>query len=54
MLTRLLKQLIEKKVNEIIIDELGVEGSEVKAGARFVGDLGADSLDFVELIMRFE
>lgn len=44
----------EEKVKQIIVDELGVEESEVTANARFIDDLGADSLDTVELVMRFE
>ncbi|MDO9578149.1 MAG: acyl carrier protein [Candidatus Cloacimonadales bacterium] len=42
------------KVKEIIVDELGVEESEVTMEASFIEDLGADSLDTVELIMKFE
>ena len=45
---------IESKVNAIIVDKLGVEASEVKPEASFTTDLGADSLDTVELIMEFE
>ena len=45
---------IESKVNAIIVDKLGVEASEVKPEASFTNDLGADSLDTVELIMEFE
>lgn len=45
---------VEAKVKQIIIDELGVDENEVTANARFVEDLGADSLDTVELVMRFE
>jgi acyl carrier protein len=45
---------IEKKVKQIIADELGVEESEVTPNARFIDDLGADSLDTVELVMRLE
>jgi len=45
---------IEQKVKEIIVEELGVDESEVTPNARFVDDLGADSLDQVELVMRFE
>ena len=45
---------IEDKVKQIIVDELGVEESEVTPNARFIDDLGADSLDTVELVMRFE
>lgn len=42
------------KVKEIIVEELGVEESEVTIEANFIEDLGADSLDTVELIMKFE
>lgn len=42
------------KVREIIADELGVEMAKVTDEAAFVEDLGADSLDTVELVMRFE
>lgn len=42
------------KVKEIIVEQLGVEESEVTAPASFVNDLGADSLDQVELVMAFE
>jgi acyl carrier protein len=45
---------IESKVKQIIVDELGVEESEVTMNASFIEDLGADSLDTVELVMRFE
>ncbi|MFZ4627966.1 MAG: acyl carrier protein [Blastocatellia bacterium] len=45
---------IEEKVKQIIVDELGVEESEVTPNARFIDDLGADSLDTVELVMRLE
>ena len=45
---------IEKKVKEIIVEKLGVDESEVSAEASFTNDLGADSLDTVELIMEFE
>ncbi len=45
---------IAQKVTSIIIDKLGVEESEVTAEASFTNDLGADSLDTVELIMDFE
>ena len=44
----------ESKVREIIINELGVEAEKVTAEASFVEDLGADSLDTVELVMAFE
>ena len=45
---------IEAKVKAIIVDKLGVDESEVKNEASFANDLGADSLDTVELIMEFE
>ena len=45
---------VEEKVKQIIVEELGVDESEVTANARFIEDLGADSLDTVELVMRFE
>ncbi|RYZ39414.1 MAG: acyl carrier protein [Myxococcaceae bacterium] len=45
---------IEEKARAIIIDKLGVEESEVVPAASFTNDLGADSLDTVELIMEFE
>lgn len=45
---------IEQKVKEIIVEKLGVDDSEVKPEASFANDLGADSLDTVELIMDFE
>jgi len=44
----------ESKVREIIINELGVEAEKVTDDASFVEDLGADSLDTVELVMAFE
>ena len=45
---------IVKKVKDIIVDKLGVEESEVTESANFTNDLGADSLDTVELLMEFE
>ncbi len=45
---------VESKVKQIIIDKLGVEESQVTSEASFTNDLGADSLDTVELIMGFE
>ena len=44
----------EDRVKEIIVEQLGVDPAEVIAGASFVNDLGADSLDTVELVMAFE
>lgn len=45
---------IKQKVIDLIVEELGVEASEVTMEASFIEDLGADSLDTVELIMKFE
>jgi acyl carrier protein len=45
---------LEEKVKQIIVEQLGVEENEVTATASFVDDLGADSLDVVELVMAFE
>ena len=45
---------IEKKVAEIIVDQLGVDEKQVIPTASFVDDLGADSLDTVELVMALE
>ncbi len=45
---------IEAEVKKIIVDKLGVDESEVQKEANFTNDLGADSLDTVELIMEFE
>tara|TARA_B110000467_G_scaffold125897_1_gene118487 strand:- start:64 stop:300 length:237 start_codon:yes stop_codon:yes gene_type:complete len=42
------------KIKEIVIDKLGVEEAKVTVDAKFIDDLGADSLDTVELIMQFE
>jgi acyl carrier protein len=45
---------VQDKNKQIIVDELGVDEAEVTENARFIEDLGADSLDLVELVMRFE
>ena len=45
---------IEDRVKSIVVDHLGVEAGEVKPEASFIDDLGADSLDIVELVMAFE
>jgi acyl carrier protein len=45
---------IKSKVTEIVVRKLGVEESQVTESANFIKDLGADSLDTVELIMEFE
>ncbi len=45
---------IEEKVRSIIVEQLGVESDKVTVDAKFIEDLGADSLDTVELVMAFE
>ena len=45
---------VEEKVKSIIVEQLGVDANEVTPEASFVNDLGADSLDTVELVMAFE
>lgn len=45
---------LENRVKEVIIEQLGIDASEVNDDASFVNDLGADSLDTVELVMAFE
>jgi acyl carrier protein len=45
---------VAEKVKSIIVEQLNVEATEVVSGASFTDDLGADSLDIVELVMRFE
>ncbi len=45
---------VEERVKEIICEQLGVEEEEVTPNAKFIEDLGADSLDTVELVMAFE
>ncbi|HSB71708.1 MAG TPA: acyl carrier protein [Candidatus Methylomirabilis sp.] len=45
---------VEEKVRKIIIDQLGVDEAEVTSEAKFIDDLGADSLDTVELVMALE
>ena len=45
---------VEEKVKSIIVEQLGVDANEVTPAASFVDDLGADSLDTVELVMAFE
>jgi acyl carrier protein len=45
---------VEEKVKSIIVDQLGVDSAEVTGTASFVDDLGADSLDTIELVMAFE
>ncbi len=48
------EKTIEVKLKEIIVDQLGVDEKEVTQEASFIDDLGADSLDTVELVMAFE
>ena len=45
---------IEEQVKKIIVDHLGIDESKVAADSKFIDDLGADSLDTVELVMAFE
>ena len=45
---------VEEKVKEFIVDQLGVDEKQVKSEASFIDDLGADSLDTVELVMALE
>jgi len=45
---------VEDKVKEIIVDQLGVDEKQVTSTAAFIDDLGADSLDIVELVMALE
>lgn len=45
---------VADKVKEIVVEQLGVDENQVDASASFVDDLGADSLDIVELVMAFE
>jgi acyl carrier protein len=45
---------IEDKVKDIIVEQLGVSADQIKPEASFIEDLGADSLDTVELVMAFE
>ena len=45
---------VDEKVKQIIVEQLGVDENQVDPSASFVDDLGADSLDIVELVMAFE
>jgi len=45
---------LEKRVTALIVEQLGISAEEAVVGASFLDDLGADSLDIVELIMAFE
>lgn len=49
-----MSQAIEERVRSIISDQLGVSEEEIKPDSKFIEDLGADSLDIVELIMAME
>jgi acyl carrier protein len=49
-----MSELVEDKVKQIIVNQLGVEESSVVTKAKFIEDLGADSLDIVELVMAME
>ncbi len=53
-LVTLMSDSIETQVKEIIVDQLGVDPEKVTSDAKFIEDLGADSLDTVELVMTFE
>ena len=44
----------EEKVKKIVVDHLGIEESKISLDSKFIDDLGADSLDTVELVMAFE
>jgi acyl carrier protein len=48
------EKTVEQRVKEIIVEQLGVNADQVTPNARFIEDLGADSLDVVELIMAME
>lgn len=54
MEVKIMSDDLREKVKDVIVNKLGVEPDEVTDGAAFVDDLGADSLDTVELIMAFE
>ena len=45
---------VAERVKKIVVDHLGVDADKVVEGANFIDDLGADSLDIVELVMAFE
>ena len=45
---------IEDRVKKIVVEHLGVEDSKIQSDSKFIDDLGADSLDTVELVMAFE
>ena len=45
---------IEERVKKIVVEQLGVEEAKIQSDSKFIDDLGADSLDTVELVMAFE
>jgi len=47
-------ELVESRLKSLIVEQLGVGENEIHAGSAFIEDLGADSLDIVELVMRIE
>jgi acyl carrier protein len=49
-----MEKSIEQRVTNIIVEQLGVHAAEIKPDSKFIDDLGADSLDVVELTMAFE
>jgi acyl carrier protein len=51
---KMAEHTVEERVKKIIVDQLGVSADEVTPEASFIDDLGADSLDTVELVMAFE
>ena len=51
---RIIRSAVPAKVKEVIVEQLGVDPERVKAEASFIDDLGADSLDIVELVMAME
>ncbi len=53
-ITQLMSDHIEAEIKDIIVEQLGVDAAKVTADAKFIEDLGADSLDTVELVMAFE
>lgn len=52
--SQLMSDSIESQVKEIIVEQLGVDPEKLTSDAKFIEDLGADSLDTVELVMTFE
>jgi acyl carrier protein len=54
LIERRIYMAVEEKVKSIIVEQLGVKAEEVSPGSSFIDDLGADSLDTVELVMALE